>query len=140
MEQQFEREAGARFQKATSGGGGNGRRGGHMQDDYRNDPVPVEERSLEDYVTFKPARRPKKGRQKQTHRESDEANGNQEAQSLANFPTEAYDGSQKTDNGEDTQLLLEREYPDLDTSLIAAIVAERNDIDGCRNVLKAIAG
>lgn len=95
-----------------------------MQHDYRNDPVPAEERSLEDYVTFKPAKQ-KRGRGKakdETVASGKEGSVKQDVQSVDLDPQEQ----------------LQKEFPLLDSALVAAIWSDVQNIEKCREVLGAI--
>jgi len=83
----------------------------HIQDDYRDDPVPAEERSLEDYVTIKHAKTRRKGGTKTNVPSSNE----QELRS--------------------PQEVLQQEFPQLDTALVAAILGDSGNIDEARKVL-----
>lgn len=110
-----------------------------MQEDYRNDPEPPTERGLEDYVVIKPAK--KKGRKGRTSggkgQDTKSSMGNERMEHLneSNQQTSAIAADV------DVQLILEKEFPDVDTALIAAILFERqNDTDAARDVLKAISG
>lgn len=90
-----------------------------MQQDYRTDAVPEEERSLEDYVTFKPAKTKKRGRggSKETDTE----------QGAATMPADA-----------DPQEILQQEFPGVDSSLIAAILGDSQSTGEARKTLASI--
>ena len=87
---------------------GRGERRGRitLQDDYRNDPTPVESRSLMDYVKVAPRSK-----------------------------TEVNRHSIQEDTVQDQ---FERDFPKLDTALIAAIIADNDDVEAARNVLKSL--
>lgn len=88
----------------------------HIQDDYRNDPVPAEERSLEDYVTIKPS----KSKQKRSKRSA--------TSTLA----------EQSDGGLDPQEVLQAEFPQVDSALIAAILGDSEDAAMARKTLRSI--
>lgn len=86
----------------------------HIQQDYRNDAVPEEERSLEDYVTIKPAKTKKRGKGGSKH------------------------GSAADTADEDPQKLLQQEFPGVDSSLIAAIHGDSQSTDEARKTLASV--
>ncbi|KAL6717177.1 hypothetical protein ACLMJK_005092 [Lecanora helva] len=77
-----------------------------MQDDYRNDPTPMESRSLLDYVKV-----PRSSKLRSTA---------------------------PTANEETIQEKLEKEFPNLDTALIAAIVADNDDVEAAKGILASL--
>lgn len=87
----------------------------HIQDDYRNDPVPDEERSLEDYVTIKPAKVKRKGAAKKIATATEDQ---QEPPSV--------------------QEQLQRDFPQLDSALIAAILSDSDSADAARKILAGL--
>ncbi|RDW77031.1 hypothetical protein BP6252_05084 [Coleophoma cylindrospora] len=94
--------------------GGSMRSGnGHfkMQDDYRNDPVPSESLSLEDYI--KPAKQKRKRKNNAATAEPRESQ-------------------------EQNQALLESEFPKIDSALVAAMLLEYPTLAEARAVLQAL--
>lgn len=85
--------------------------GFHFQDDYRQDPTPEESHSLEDYIRIKPARR--KGGKRNIEEQPDTAPAS-------------------------VQERLENEFPQVDSALVAAIIADHQDISTTREVLHSI--
>ena len=91
-----------------------------LQDDYRNDPVPVETRSLEDYIK-KPSRNKRKGQKAKV--------GDEE-------PPVAVESEQSMT---DPHQQLKTEFPGIDSALVAAIVNDYGaDLDGARTVLRGL--
>lgn len=94
--------------------GGSVRSGrGHfkMQDDYRNDSTPSESLSLEDYI--KPAKQKRK-------RHTGAAT------------------AEPSDSSEQNQALLESEFPNIDTALVAAMLIEYPTVCEARRILQAL--
>ena len=86
-----------------------GRRRGRLpsQGDYRQDPTPLESRSLADYIKISSS-------SKITH------------------------PSNSTAVKDTTQAAMEKEFPKLDTALIAAILADHEDINNARGILGSL--
>lgn len=98
-----------------------------MQEDYRNDPTPAETASLEHYIK-KPSQKKKKRKNSVGSRLN--------STSVSEEPSES--GSAQAVR-EETQARLEAEFPQVDTALIAAMVADHlGDIGGARKVLKEV--
>ena len=113
-----------------------------LQDDYRNDPVPVEERSLEDYIKV-PSRnqKKKKGGRKGTTaavESTDEGLGGQEAEERGDGGNRGEGGMGGEGKEKSVQEVLEAEFKTLDPALIAAIVADHGGVEGAREVLKGL--
>ena len=111
-------------------GTGGGVRGGRLQDDVRNDPVPVEERSLEDYIKKPSKNKMKKGRGKQTLPPAEEVS-----------EKEGYEAESSPIGDWGTRTMqeqLQEEFPKLDSALIAAILADHGGGDAARVVLKGL--
>lgn len=106
--------------------GRGGRRSG-IQDDYRLDPQPAEERTLEDYITFKaPRKKGRRGVAVAADASSDAPKG------------ENSSGAPASSDPEFGQRVLQGEFPGVDSALIAAILGDHQDIEEARNVLKNI--
>ena len=132
-------------------------RGGNMQDDVRNDPVPVEERSLDEYIKVPSRNKGKKGRKggvlaKATATatadvtaaegtlglEGYRSRDDEEGEGLEMGMGQEGVGSVGRGEGEVMQKQLEGEFPSLDSALIAAIVADHGVMAGAREVLKGL--
>ena len=89
-----------------------------FQEDVRNQPQkpPSVEKSLEDYIKVKPAKKAKPNKSESKY-----------VSSHSGFP----------DDGE-SQNFLEKEFPSLDSSLIAAILSDSDDVDSARSILQAL--
>ena len=87
-----------------------GRRGGNftLQEDYRQDPTPHESTSLADYI-----RAPSSSKRK-------------------------HPSSSSTPVKDITQAKLEKDFPDLDSALIAAILADHENVEDARGVLSLL--
>lgn len=79
-----------------------------LQEDYRQDPTPHESRSLADYIRLP---------------SSSKANGH--------VPDAAYEGNTM-------QAQLEKDFPKLDSALIAAILADHEKVEDARRVLSSV--
>ncbi|CAF9931625.1 hypothetical protein IMSHALPRED_008668 [Imshaugia aleurites] len=96
------------FQYHSKGGGSSGRRGRSVpQDDYRQDSIPLESRSLAEYIRH----------------------------TSSSIPASA--ASIKGEEPE-LQARMESEFPNLDSALIAAIVADYPNPAEAKNVLSAL--
>lgn len=121
-------------------GRGGTTRGWKMQDDVRNDPVPVEERSLDEYMKIPSRNKGKKKRKGEglamatatVHKPGVNGYG-----SGAGGEEEALEIGQG-EGGKTTQEQLEGEFPGLDSALVAAIVADHEGLDGARGVLRGL--
>ena len=129
-------------------GGGYGRssRRSGLQDDYRFDPQPPEERSLEDFVTFKAPRKKKGRRGGAGSSEADTASTTASSQTTA-APTlglgERSQHQELLGSSEGTQewrSVLQAEFPGLDSALVAAIAGDYESIEEAREVLRGISG
>ncbi|CAF9924262.1 MAG: hypothetical protein GOMPHAMPRED_003572 [Gomphillus americanus] len=89
-----------------------------FQEDIRNQPQPPPaiERSLEDYIKIKPT---KKGKPIKAQAED-------------------VSGCSGSSHGEVLQRSLEKEFPSMDSSLIAAILSDSDDANGARSILQAL--
>lgn len=133
-----------------------GMRGGRIQDDVRNDPVPVEERSLDQYIKAPSRNKGKKGRKGGSGGggggEGSLAMGTATAtanmdghmvgvgvgvcgkgEEALGLGHQGAEGNEKT-----TQEQLEGEFPGLDSALIAAIMADHEDMVDVRDTLKGL--
>ena len=79
-----------------------------LQEDYRQDPTPHESTSLADYI-----RAPSSSKRK-------------------------HPSSSSTPVKDTTQAILEKDFPDLDSALIAAILADHENVEDARGVLSLL--
>ena len=119
---------------SDSPGMGERRLGGFVQDDYRNDPTPLEERSLEDYIK-KPAQK-KKNKNKRLQPNDETRIGRTSA--VGTSTGEERDAPETQDKTA-SQAELEQGFPALDSALIAAILADHpDDLGRARETLKQL--
>ncbi|MCJ1327715.1 hypothetical protein MMC10_004388 [Thelotrema lepadinum] len=114
------------FYMSLQGGPGRHQRGGARYadggDEYTS--VPPEARSLQDFVTFKPPKRV---------RDRGVSNRNQsESEAIAST------NSTRPGLGDDNQQILQGEFPQIDSALIAAILSDGQTMEGARTVLSAL--
>ncbi|KAK0511374.1 hypothetical protein JMJ35_005947 [Cladonia borealis] len=95
------------YENAPNHSGGRRRGRSPSQGDYRQDPTPLESRSLADQIKTSPSSR-------------------------ATHP------SSSTAVKDTTQAAMEKEFPKLDTALIAAILADHEDINNARGILGSL--
>lgn len=88
-----------------------------IQEDHRYMPqIPSQEGSLEDYIKIKPAKR------------------NLNAAKGKSIEAE----SEKSPKDEDSQAMLQQEFPDLDSALVAAILSDSENMENARTTLEAL--
>ena len=130
-ERAFEQSVGQKFQAETRRAHFSGRGssvstiGRGLQEDVRNDPQPTEEASLFDFATIKSK---KKGKGKKIATDINEAK-------------EKHSGDPMVPSGngiDELQKLMEKDFPNLDAGLIAAVVSDGPQEERVREVLRAV--
>lgn len=95
------------FETSSANPGGTRPRRIGLQDDYRQDPTPLESRSLADYIRNRP-------------------------------PSKSRSIKQEILPEDTPQSQLEQDFPKLDSALIAAIVADHDNVEDTRTVLTSL--
>ena len=112
--------------------------GGFVQEDYRNDPTPAEERSLEDYIK-KPAQKKKNKNKNRNGRTQTGNEAGAETNSSIDLSSEDRNHASGNQDIGGTQQDLEIEFPTIDSALVAAILADHpDDLNIARETLKGL--